>query len=123
MLDSTKPEVNKIKHIEYLCSDLGLRSPPTVRSSSSNLKVDQVIIERYTEFIQSKSTLLTNVTNEPTERPFDYFDEEFAFGINLLNNNVSCVGNNMTKLIQMGTSMVFILLQYSFFSYFYKVSR
>ncbi|XP_013136767.1 PREDICTED: uncharacterized protein LOC106101931 isoform X2 [Papilio polytes] len=101
MLDSTKPEVNKIKHIEYLCSDLGLRSPPTVRSSSSNLKVDQVIIERYTEFIQSKSTLLTNVTNEPTERSFDYFDEEFAFGINLLNNNVSCVGNNMTKLIQM----------------------
>ncbi|XP_026741955.1 uncharacterized protein LOC113504066 isoform X2 [Trichoplusia ni] len=78
------------------------RSPPTTRSSSPPSR-GEAIFNKYIDLIHSKSNLSTNDKQaEPPERPFDFYDdEEFAFGINLLNNNVACVGDNITKLIQM----------------------
>lgn len=57
----------------------------------------------YIDIIRSKSNISTEgKLTDNGERPFDFFDdEEFAFGINLLNNNVACVGENITQLIQM----------------------
>lgn len=75
----------------------------TPRSSSPPSKVGEAIFNKYNELIHSKSNIATDAKQaEPLERPFDFDDEEFAFGINLLNKNVACVGDNITKLIQMG---------------------
>lgn len=90
------------------------RSPTTTRSSSPNR--GETIFDKYLDIIHSKSNLSVNDKSEPTERPFDFFDdEEFAFGINLLNNNVACVGDNITKLIQMGkvSNIIFITSIYT----------
>ncbi|XP_063898080.1 uncharacterized protein LOC110373783 isoform X3 [Helicoverpa armigera] len=77
------------------------KSPATTRSSSPSR--GEAIFNKYIDIINSKSaTSVGGNKAEPSDRPFDFFDdEEFAFGINLLNNNVACVGDNMTKLIQM----------------------
>lgn len=60
-------------------------------------------LNNYIDVIRSKSNISTEgKITDNSDRPFDFFDdEEFAFGINLLNNNVACVGENMTQLIQM----------------------
>lgn len=78
------------------------KSLATTRSSSPSR--GEAIFHKYMELIHSKSNLSVEANKaEPNDRPFDFFDdEEFAFGINLLNNNVACVGDNITKLIQMG---------------------
>ncbi|XP_050558326.1 uncharacterized protein LOC118279859 isoform X1 [Spodoptera frugiperda] len=77
------------------------KSLATTRSSSPSR--GEAIFHKYMELIHSKSNLSVEANKaEPNDRPFDFFDdEEFAFGINLLNNNVACVGDNITKLIQM----------------------
>ncbi|XP_053621164.1 uncharacterized protein LOC128681367 isoform X2 [Plodia interpunctella] len=82
------------------------KSPaPSPRSSSphSNSRIGEAIFNDYIDLVNSKSNISTDAKqSEPLDRPFDFFDdEEFAFGINLLNNNVACVGDNITKLIQM----------------------
>lgn len=76
-------------------------TPPSPPPSS---KVGENIFNNYLELIKSRSNISTEAKQvESTERPFDFYDdEEFAFGINLLKNNVACVGDNMTKLVQMG---------------------
>ncbi|XP_059062433.1 uncharacterized protein LOC131855207 [Achroia grisella] len=87
-----------------LSSDKPLKSPTvTPRSLSPSSKIGEAIFHKYIDIINSKSNIsLDAKKTEPCERPFDFFDdEEFAFGINLLNNNVACVGDNITKLIQM----------------------
>lgn len=74
---------------------------PKSPASSVCSRVGEVIFNDYIDIVNSKSTLSAHI-NQP-ERPYDFFDdEEFAFGINLLNKNVACVGDNITKLIQMG---------------------
>ncbi|KAF9419153.1 hypothetical protein HW555_004238 [Spodoptera exigua] len=82
-------------------SSRSTKSPATTRSSSPSR--GESIFHKYMDLIHSKSNLSVDANKaEPNERPFDFFDdEEFAFGINLLNNNVACVGDNITKLIQM----------------------
>lgn len=76
----------------------------TPRSLSPVSRGGEDIYYKYLDIIHSKtSTTVEEKQPEHQDRPFDFFDdEEFAFGINLLNNNVACVGENMTKLIQMG---------------------
>lgn len=88
-----------------LSTDWTFKSPvATPRSSSPQSKVGEAIFNDYIDLVHSKSNISTEAKQtEPPERPFDFYDdEEFAFGINLLNNNVACVGDNITKLIQMG---------------------
>lgn len=91
--------------------ELNLKSNPSstwtlksTRSSSLSTRVGEEIYDKYIDIIHSNSNINTDdKQSEPLDRPFDFFDdEEFAFGINLLNNNVACVGDNITKLIQMG---------------------
>ncbi|CAG4963906.1 unnamed protein product [Colias eurytheme] len=78
----------------------------TPRSSSPASRVGEAIFNKYNELIHSKSNITNDAKQaEPIERPFDFDDEEFAFGINLLNKNVACVGDNITKLIQMEMSL------------------
>lgn len=89
-----------------------LKSPPsstwtiksTSRSSSPSSRAGDAIYNKYMDIINSKSNIFSpDDKSDPVDKPFDFFDdEEFAFGINLLNNNVACVGENITKLIQMG---------------------
>lgn len=86
-------------------SEWTLRSPiASPRSSSPPSGTGEAIFHKYIDIIHSKPNLPAEAKqSEPLDRPFDFFDdEEFAFGINLLNNNVACVGENITKLIQMG---------------------
>ncbi|XP_045782482.1 uncharacterized protein LOC123879030 isoform X1 [Maniola jurtina] len=79
------------------------RSSPRSSSPPPSSRAGEAIFHKYNELINSR----TNMTDakqliEPLEKPFDFFDdEEFAFGINLLRNNVACVGENITKRIQM----------------------
>ncbi|XP_022817109.1 metaxin-2 isoform X2 [Spodoptera litura] len=82
-------------------SSRSTKSMTTTRSSSPSR--GEAIFHKYMDLIHSKSNLSVEANKaEPNDRPFDFFDdEEFAFGINLLNNNVACVGDNITKLIQM----------------------
>lgn len=72
--------------------------------SPAQSRVGDAILNNYLELIDSKSNLSTTAKQaEPLERPFDFYDDdEFQFGINLLNNHVACVGENMSKLVQMG---------------------
>lgn len=98
-----QPSEPKLK--ATLSSEWNFKSPiATPRSASPLSKAGEAIFNNYMDLIHSKSNLSTEAKQvEPLERPFDFFDdEEFAFGINLLNNNVACVGDNITKLIQMG---------------------
>lgn len=87
-----------------ISSEWNFKSSITSRSPSPPSRVGEAIFNNYLELINSKSNISTEAKQtEPQDRPFDFFDdEEFAFGINLLNNNVACVGDNITKLIQMG---------------------
>ncbi|XP_030022376.1 uncharacterized protein LOC115441655 isoform X2 [Manduca sexta] len=87
-----------------LSSEWNFKSPvATPRSSSPPSRGGESIFNKYLDLVSSKSNISTEAKQtEPMDRPFDFFDdEEFAFGINLLNNNVACVGHNITKLIQM----------------------
>ncbi|VVC86975.1 unnamed protein product [Leptidea sinapis] len=86
-----------------LSNDWSFDSPiATPRSSSPTSRAGDSIFRKYNELIHSKSNLANDAKQtEPLERPFDFDDEEFAFGIDLLNKNVACVGDNITKLIQM----------------------
>lgn len=82
--------------------------------SPAQSRVGDAILNNYLELIHSKSNLSTNAKQaEPSERPFDFYDDdEFQFGINLLNNNVACVGENISKLVQMGKCFLDNLLYY-----------
>ncbi|XP_045457536.1 uncharacterized protein LOC123667741 [Melitaea cinxia] len=99
--------VNEIKEPKLktcLSYDDRFKSPTkTSRSSSPQSRVGEAILNNYIELINSKSNLSADPRQtEALDKPFDFCDdEEFAFGINLLNNNVACVGDNITKLIQM----------------------
>lgn len=98
-----------------LSTDWTFKSPvATPRSSPPPSRAGETIFNKYIDLVHSKSNISTEAKQtEPPERPFDFFDdEEFAFGINLLNNNVACVGDNITKLIQMG--WFYILLIHTF---------
>lgn len=73
--------------------------------SESPCRNGESICNKYIDIINSKPNLTTedDKSSDIPEKPFDFFDDdEFAFGINLLNNNVACVGENMSKLVQMG---------------------
>ncbi|XP_045525804.1 uncharacterized protein LOC123715052 isoform X4 [Pieris brassicae] len=96
-------EVKEPKLKSSLSNEWVYDSPiATPRSSSPPSKVGEAIFNKYNELIHSKSNIATDAKqSEPLDRPFDFDDEEFAFGINLLNKNVACVGDNITKLIQM----------------------
>lgn len=106
--------VNEIKEPKLktcLSYDDRFKSPTkTSRSSSPQSRVGEAILNNYIELINSKSNLSADPRQtEALDKPFDFCDdEEFAFGINLLNNNVACVGDNITKLIQMGK--IYLLL-------------
>lgn len=78
-------------------------------TSSAQSRVGDAILNNYLELIHSKSNISTNAKQaEQLERPFDFYDDdEFQFGVNLLNNNVACVGDNMSKLVQMGKCFFF----------------
>lgn len=80
------------------------KSSHTPRSTSPPSCTGEDLYSKYIDIINSKSNVNANERDtEPPEHPFDFFDdEEFAFGISLLNNNVACVGDNITKLVQMG---------------------
>ncbi|CAG9573648.1 unnamed protein product [Danaus chrysippus] len=94
----------KLKSSLSNSSEWNLKSPlATPRSSSPPSRAGETIFQNYIELIKSKSNISTEAKQtEQLDRPFDFYDdEEFAFGINLLNNNVACVGDNITKLIQM----------------------
>lgn len=93
-----------------ISSEKAAKSPLTnSRSSSPPSRVGEAIFNNYIELIKSKSTLSSEAKQtEPLDKPFDFFDDEdYAFGINLLNNNVACVGDNITKLIQMGNLLFY----------------
>ncbi|XP_075988239.1 uncharacterized protein LOC142984486 isoform X2 [Anticarsia gemmatalis] len=101
-------DVRKETPLRSTLSDWSPKSPrtpstPRTPRSSSPASKGEAIFHKYIDLITSKSNLnAKDKEAEPPERPFDFFDdEEFAFGINLLNNNVACVGDNITKLIQM----------------------
>lgn len=72
---------------------------------------EESIYHKYIDLIISKSNISINEKDaEPPERPFDFSDdEEYAFGLNLLNNNVACVGENISRLVQMGKVLSNIL--------------
>lgn len=72
---------------------------------------EESIYHKYIDLINSKSNISINEKDaEPPERPFDFSDdEEYAFGLNLLNNNVACVGENISRLVQMGKVLSNIL--------------
>lgn len=102
----------KLKSSLSNSSEWNLKSPLTTpRSSSPPSRAGETIFQNYIELIKSKSNISTEAKQtEQLDRPFDFYDdEEFAFGINLLNNNVACVGDNITKLIQMGKQYIRIL--------------
>ncbi|CAH2208340.1 jg26659, partial [Pararge aegeria aegeria] len=90
-----------------LSSEWTLKSPRSSPRSSSpppSSRAGEAIFNKYNDLINSRTNMTTDAKQviEPLEKPFDFFDdEEFAFGINLLKNNVACVGENITKLIQM----------------------
>ncbi|XP_073965007.1 uncharacterized protein isoform X2 [Choristoneura fumiferana] len=101
-------DAKEAKMKSSLSSDWTFDSPlATPRSASPPGKnaggVGEAIFNKYIDIIHSKSNISMDAKQaEPLERPFDFYDdEEFAFGINLLNHNVACVGENITKLIQM----------------------
>ncbi|XP_050678571.1 uncharacterized protein LOC126974898 isoform X2 [Leptidea sinapis] len=96
-------ELKEPKLKSSLSNDWSFDSPiATPRSSSPTSRAGDSIFRKYNELIHSKSNLANDAKQtEPLERPFDFDDEEFAFGIDLLNKNVACVGDNITKLIQM----------------------
>lgn len=98
-------DAREAKLKQSLSTEWKRKSPiVTPRSSSPPSRAGETIVNSYIDIINSKSNISTNAKQtDQVERPFDFFDdEEFAFGINLLNNNVACVGKNITKLIQMG---------------------
>lgn len=102
---------NDVREPQNTVSGDWTSSPPMTRSSSPPSR-GEAIFNKYIDLIHSESNLSTDAKGaEPPEHPFDFFDdEEFAFGINLLNNNVACVGDNITKLIQMGNEISFNIL-------------
>lgn len=109
-------DAKEAKMKSSLSSDWSFDSPlATPRSDSPPGRnvggVGEAIFNKYIDIIHSKSNISMDAKQtEPLERPFDFYDdEEFAFGINLLNHNVACVGENITKLIQMGKYSICIL--------------
>lgn len=106
--------MNESKLKASLSSDWVFHSPiATPRSSSPPSRAGETIFNNYIDIIHSKSNLSTEAKQtESLDRPFDFFDdEEFAFGINLLNKNVACLGDNITKLIQMGQYLTSIIVK------------
>ncbi|RVE49760.1 hypothetical protein evm_005630 [Chilo suppressalis] len=86
-----------------ISADWTNKSPmDTPRSPSPPCGVGESIFNDYLDLVHSKSNITNEAKPESAERPFDFFDDdEFAFGVNLLNKNVACVGDNITRLIQM----------------------
>ncbi|KAJ2938178.1 hypothetical protein O0L34_g18519 [Tuta absoluta] len=85
--------------------DCKSKSSPSPRSNSPSSKAGETVFEDYLEILESDSATDAAEANKQDElnKPFDFYDDdEYVFGINLLNNNVACVGDNMAKLIQMG---------------------
>ena len=98
-------DIKESKLKTSVSSEKAIQSPlASSRSSSPPPRLGEAIFNNYIELIKSKSTVSSEAKRtEPLDKPFDFFDdEEYAFGINLLNNNVACVGDNVTKQIQMG---------------------
>lgn len=96
------------------------RSSPRSTSPPPPSRAGEAIFNEYNELIYSKTNVSTDAKQliEPLEKPFDFYDdEELAFGINLLKNNVACVGENITKLIQMCEYLIafFYCVKYSFY--------